>query len=190
MTFARPVLPRRTDAELMTLIASGTSSALGEIYDRYYADVHRVLARVASNAADVDDLVQTTFLELPKIAASFDGRESARAWIIGVAVRLASRRRRSLARWFRALGALVHVVPAHTDGDPETSARERQELSLFERALADLSVEKRSVFVLIEIEGVPSADVARSLEIPPTTVRTRLFKARAELRAAMKGVRC
>ena len=173
----------------MRSIAEGGLGALGEIYDRYHADVRRVLGRVTPNAADIDDLVQWTFLELPKIAGSFDGRDSARAWIIGIAVRLASRRRRSVSRWMRALGALAHVTDARAAGDPETHTRERQELRIFEKALNDLSLEKRSVFVLVEIEGVSPADVALSLEIPAATVRTRLFHARAELRAAMKGVR-
>ncbi len=176
----------RPDAELLTQVARGELGGLGELYDRYQRDVWRVLTRTMVHPGDVDDLVQATFLELPKIAASFDGRDSCRAWLCGIAVRLASRHRRGFGRWLRVLTAFGNEARQRPAVDPQSSAIGRQELRVLERALGKLSAKKREVFVLVELEGLAADDAARALEIPAATVRTRLFHARAELLEGMK----
>jgi RNA polymerase sigma-70 factor (ECF subfamily) len=176
----------KSDAELLAAVDHGDLTALGALFDRHHSRVRRVLARSGVNNADVDDLVQSTFLELPKIASAFDGRLSAGGWLCGIAVRLASRRRRSIARMLKMLVSFGRVASTMALVDPETEAGDREELAVFAEALATLSPKKRDVFVLVEVEGLATDDVARTLEIPSATVRTRLFHARAELRAWMK----
>ena len=181
----RPDGIRRSDGALLSLVHRGDLSALGELYDRYHADVWRVLHRVMSGGADVDDLVQATFLALPKIAGSFEGDGPCRGWMCGIAVRLASRQRRSLARWLGALTSFGQASSAVSVRDPESHASEREDLRRFETALGKISPKKRDAFVLVELEGVAVEDAARALGVPVPTIRTRLFHARNELRAAM-----
>ena len=176
---------RRSDGELLSLVHRGDLSALGELYDRYHADVRRVLHRVMRGAADVDDLVQTTFLALPKIAGSFEGDGPCRGWLCGITVRLASRHRRSLGRWLRTLTSFEQTPSDRSPRDPESHASEREELRRFETALGKISQKKRDAFVLVALEGVAVEEAASALGIPVPTVRTRLFSARNELRAAM-----
>lgn len=179
----------RGDAELLRQTAQGELGALGELYDRYQRDVCRVLARTlggGGNGGDVEDLVQATFLELPKIAGGFDGRDSCRAWLCGVAVRLAARRRRSVGRWLRVLASFGAATRDTRAADPQAIASGREELRLLERALAKLSAKKRDVFVLVELEGLSAEEASAALGIPAGTVRTRLFHARDELLATMK----
>ncbi len=176
----------RTDAELLAQVARGELGALGELYDRYQRDVWRVLTRTMVHQGDVEDLVQATFLALPKIAASFDGRDSCRAWLCGVAVRLASRHRRGFGRWLRVLTSFGDEARRRRVSDPQASAVGRQELRVLERALRELTDKKREVFVLVELEGLSADDAARALGVPAATARTRLFHARAELLEAMQ----
>jgi RNA polymerase sigma-70 factor (ECF subfamily) len=178
----------RTDAERMADVARGDLAALGEVYRLYAADMFRALRRVFGSgaSADLEDVVQTTFLKLPSIAGSFDGRASCRAWLCGVAIRIGLRQRRSLQRALAALGAITRARVETTETDPESEAGCREEMRAFERAFATLGPKKRAVLSLIESDGLTQDQVAQVLEIPPATVRTRLFTARNELREAMR----
>lgn len=174
------------DAELLAAVARDDLGALGELYLRYHGDVRRVLHRVTCGSDDVDDLVHTTFLKLPAIAAGFDGRAAAGAWICGIAVRLALRHRRGIDRLLRRLDLFSRSTPRESARTPEVDLSANEELRIFERAMSRLSEKKRAAFVLVELESIPPDEVARSLGIPIATLRTRLFHARAELREAMK----
>ena len=176
----------RPDVVLLDAIAHGDLSALGEIYDRYHADVRRVVVRTLATNADVDDVVQATFLAVPRIAASFEGDGACRAWLCGVAVNTALRHRRGASRFVRMLSSFAWTQSHAAAHDPERDAASRGELRLLEGALADLAPKKRAAFVLVEIEGLSAEQTAIALEIPVATVRTRLFHAKKELRAAMK----
>jgi RNA polymerase sigma-70 factor, ECF subfamily len=178
--------PVRSDAELLTEIARGNLPELGELYDRHHRDVWRVLRRTMVGDGDVDDLVQATFLALPKIAASFDGRESCRGWLCGIAVRLAARQRRGFGRWVRMLTSFRETARETQVPDPQSLASGREQLRALERALARLGAKKRDAFVLVELEGLSTEEAARALEVPAATIRTRLFHARAELARALK----
>ncbi len=178
--------PAVTDAALLSSIGQGDLGALGVLYDRHARAVWRVVHRVTSGAADVDDVVHAAFLKVPDVAATFDGRPSARSWLIGIAVRLALRQRRGLGRFARMLGRFAHVASDAYRVDPEAHAAGRAGIAALDAALADLAPAKRAVFVLVEIEGLSHEDVARELDIPLPTVRTRLFHAKRELREALE----
>jgi RNA polymerase sigma-70 factor (ECF subfamily) len=175
-----------TDAELLADIARENLSALGTLFDRHHRRVERVLLRTGLGAADVDDVVQQTFLEVPRIARTHDGRDNCAAWLCGIAIRLAARRRRSISRLVRALTSFSREA-SHRDGlHPEAIVSGREELAVFARALDELGRKKREAFVLVEVEGFSAEEAGRALGVNPATMRTRLFHARAELRVAME----
>jgi RNA polymerase sigma-70 factor (ECF subfamily) len=174
------------DPQLVRDVASGDLGALGELYDRYARDVWRAVRRTLVDVTDVDDVVHATFLGLPRIAVSYDGRASCRNWLCGIAVNLGVRQRRGNRRFRRMLGAFAHTVSRGSTRDPERSASSSEELVVLDRALAALSEKKRAVFVLIELEGLCAEEVAQALEVPAATVRTRLFHARRELKVALE----
>jgi RNA polymerase sigma-70 factor (ECF subfamily) len=176
------------DAALLRAVHEGDLGALGEVYDRHAKHVWHAVRRTLGHGADVEDVVHATFLRLPELAASFDGRPSCRAWLCGIAIRLALRHKRGVGRFQRMLRAFAEGLTGHaarSAGDPERQASDGEELAAFEAALALLSEKKRAVLVLVELEGVTAEEAARLLGIPAATARTRLFHARAELREAM-----
>ena len=175
-----------TDAELLVRVADGDLEPLGELYDRYARDVWRAVRRTLRDERDVDDVLHATFLNLPRIASSYDGRASCRGWLCGIGVRLALRHRRGAGRFRRVLGAFALAPPLRAPTDPERQASDHQELAALDRALGRLSEKKRAVFVLVELEGLSAEEAARALEIPAATARTRLFHARRELQEALE----
>jgi RNA polymerase sigma-70 factor (ECF subfamily) len=178
--------PPIREPDLLLGVAAGDLRALGELYDRYAQDVWRAVRRAVNDAADVEDIVHATFLALPRIAASYDGRETCRNWLCGIGVRLAMRQRRGRHRFRIMLAAFAQTVSGRWTRHPEREASSNQELSCLMRALSQLSDRKRAVFVLVELEGLATEEAAKVLEIPAATVRTRLFHARRELQAALE----
>jgi RNA polymerase sigma-70 factor (ECF subfamily) len=174
------------DEELVMQVARGELAQLGELFDIYHLPVRRFLARLQVPAGDLDDLVQLTFLQVPRAAPRFDPQRSVKGWLFGLATFIVKRHRRSLARITRKVLALsrepIHATPptpAEIVGEVESARRA-------DRALAALSAKKREVFVMVVLEKLPGEAVAQALGIPVGTVWTRLHHARRELQAVLK----
>ncbi len=170
-----------TDLAALQALSQGNISALGILYDRYRAAVSSFVRRATNDASDAEDIVHATFMTAAKAAATFDGRQSCRPWLVSIAARLLHRRQRGLSRWARALRELtVRERGRHTDPHRQLSARDEvQRLSV---ALERLSDAKRIVLLLAESEGLSSQEIAEALRVPVGTVWTRLHHARSDLR--------
>jgi RNA polymerase sigma-70 factor (ECF subfamily) len=169
-----------TDADALRALAGGDIGALGVLYDRHRAAIFQFAARALGNAADVEDVVHATFLTATKAAASFDGRETCRPWLVGIAARLIHRRRRGLFRFSRALAELS-IHEAERSLDPASQLGARDQIARLDVALRHLSEAKRLVLLMSEVEGLSCQEVAKALEIPVGTVWTRLHHARKDL---------
>ena len=185
---AAPRMSRQeeSDAELLVAVAAGDLRALGELFDRHQPALRRYLSRMGIPRADVDDLVQATFLEITRAAPSFDPCHAGRSWIFGVASIMLRRHRHFLRRAAERISAWV-MPEAEVEGTPaellECSETERR----FARAFAALSPKKREAFVLVTLEGLSGEEAAQALGVPVNTIWTRLHHARRELRAAIDG---
>jgi RNA polymerase sigma-70 factor (ECF subfamily) len=164
----------------MQELAAGQLGALGELYDRYQAPLHRFIARVTRDAHDVDDLLHATFLAAVKCAERYDGRSSCRPWLIGIAATLIRRRRKTFARFVTMLSAFGNAQQRVNDPRPALQAR-----SDVERALAKLSEPKRLALLMAEVEGLSCAEISEALGVPIGTIWTRLHAARRELRQTL-----
>ena len=169
-----------TDAQLLERVAGGELSALASLYDRYAPSLLRFARRV--DPQDAEDLLQTTFLRVAGLAARFDPQSaSARPWLFAILMRVAQERSRALRRFSHAQQRLAELPRAAAS----SSADAVQDL---DRALARLSVAKRSVLLLSEVEGFTCDEIASMLQIPVGTVWTRLHHARRELRELTREV--
>jgi len=170
-----------SDASALEALSEGHISALGVLYDRYQSSVSSFVRRATNDSSDVEDIVHATFMTAAKAAGNFDGRQSCRPWLVGIAARLLHRRKRGLSRWARALRELtVREGERYTDPHRELSARD--EVQRLSEALEKLTEPKRVVLLLAESEGLSSEDIAAALQIPVGTVWTRLHHARRDLR--------
>jgi RNA polymerase sigma-70 factor, ECF subfamily len=179
----RELAQENTDGRLFERMRDGDMGALGILFDRYARDVRRVISRLGVASADVDDLVQLTFLEAMRAAEQYDGRANAKPWLAGIAVIMVRRHRRSLGRIFRRLTEWGRDPDADKQETNQADAYETHEMAhKAEQALAKLSPKKREVFILVVLEGLPGEQVATALSIPVATVWTRLHHARLDLR--------
>jgi RNA polymerase sigma-70 factor (ECF subfamily) len=174
-----------SDKDLVDQIANGQFEALGGLFDQYEADVRRFIARVGVGLGDVDDLVQSTFLEVIRAAPRFDAAFPVKSWLFGLAVILVRRHRRAASRYAASVLTWARSLLAESPPTPGAEFDRDQHLLRFQRAFAQLSLKKREVFTLVTLEGLSGEEVARTLGIPVATVRTRLHNARLELRASL-----
>jgi RNA polymerase sigma-70 factor (ECF subfamily) len=145
----------------------------------HHAFVWRVLRRSGLTAADADDAAQRVFLiatdRLDAIA-----RGSERGFLYRTAARVASNARRSVSRRRETPGFEEGDEPALLP-EPDDLLDQRRARDLLDRVLGELSEDLRATFVLFEIEGLRSTEIAEALDIPVGTVASRLRRARAEL---------
>ncbi|MDQ6634795.1 MAG: sigma-70 family RNA polymerase sigma factor [Gemmatimonadota bacterium] len=167
---------------LLADVVAGETSALGELFCGYGDVVFRSAFRLTGNRADAEDATQEVFVRLAGAARGFTGSAAGfSSWIRRVAVRQAlmhlrtSRRRREVD--VDAVAALVA---------PRDSLLDRLTIGA---ALAQLSVEHRTVFLLKEVEGYDHTEIAELLGISPGSSQVRLHRARRQLREILRGSR-
>ena len=175
------VMVMRTDAQLLMAVADGDRGAFREFHDRHVAWVTSRLIRRCADGDVVAEAVQDTFVAVWKGADRWDGRGEPAAWMWGIAIRRLIGVVRTRQRWARV----------RRSGQPEiVVAAEDQVLYGVEHgdlagALLRLSPELRVVVQATVLDGLSTREAARLLDIPQGTVKTRMRRARAELRGAL-----
>ena len=159
------------------------------VYGSHFLEVCRWLRAMGGPEADLEDLAQEVFLVVRRRLPEFDGG-NLRGWLYRIARNVAGdHRRRSFFRqlFHRRLGEQYDeswdVAPS-----PDRRYAEREARRTVVRVLARMSAKKRTAFVLFEIEGYSSDEIARLEGIPEATVRTRLFHARREFREVLRRI--
>ncbi|POX38046.1 RNA polymerase subunit sigma [Streptomyces sp. Ru73] len=162
---------------------AGDPEAIEQFVRALQRDVRRYVTYLGGDPQAADDLTQDTFLRALKSLHRFEGRSSARAWLLAIARRA-------------VVDSLRHAAtrPRLADTDDWQSAAERAQargLPGFEDgvALADLLAalpdERREAFVLTQLVGLPYAEAAALSNCPVGTVRSRVARARTSLVAAL-----
>jgi RNA polymerase sigma-70 factor (ECF subfamily) len=172
------------EEQLVARLRAGQLSALGEAYDAHHAHVRAFARRLVGDDGAAEDLLQETFLTLPRAIGRFRSDSSLRTFLVGIAVRHASHYVRASARR-RAAMARVAREPRNAVSPPDHDAVRAQLASALVRALDGLPMEQRVAVVLCEVEGHTSAEAANIVGVPEGTVRTRLFHAKKKLRQAL-----
>jgi RNA polymerase sigma-70 factor (ECF subfamily) len=182
-------LDRESDVALVRRVGAGDLSALGTLYDRHHGDLLRFVRRATLSASDAEDVTHETFRVLARIADRYDGRSSARPFLVGIASKLVLSRRRAAARFQEVVRVFADAVCERGVASPEGAASTAEDARLLERALLRLSPHKRLVVLMVDGEGFSGEEVAKALDIPLGTVWTRLHYGRAELRRALDMAR-
>jgi RNA polymerase sigma-70 factor (ECF subfamily) len=148
---------------------------------RAHADfVARFLLRLGVQGQDVADHLQEVFLVAHRRGGFVLGPAKPTTWLAEIAFRVASDRRKKTKRKLEDADTDSIVLAAAAGATPGDAAESRQALDRVQRALDALTVDKRAVFVLFELEGESCDAIARALGIPVGTVYSRLHAARRE----------
>ncbi len=171
-----------------TVVARADDSAarLRALATDQFQFVYRVLRRLLPPDA-VDDATQRTFMiTAAKIDQVAIGAE--RAWLFQTAVRVALHARRSQARRCEVEEDAALDI-ADTGARPDDAADRAARVKMLDWVLDHMAEDLRTVFVLFELEEMPSTDIAPLLDLPVGTVASRLRRAREEFHAQAKRLR-
>jgi RNA polymerase sigma factor (sigma-70 family) len=182
-----PLGQEEHDSALIARVTKGQLAALGQLYDRHEAAIRRCVRRLGVSREDADDILQSVFLQVVRSASRFDPESSARNWLLGIAVMLVRRERRSTLRRAARLLGFARTKPQQAPAHPEEQYRSDRARARFEAAFRRLSAKRKEAFVLVVLEGLSGEQAASALGIPINTLWTRLHHARAELRRAVQG---
>ena len=151
----------------------GSTICFAELVENTEPILRRLLSRMCGRRADVDDLVQETYLRAWRGLGRFRGESSVTTWMMRIAVNVS----RSWARVQRPtlpLSEHMHSALLSREHDSDTAV-----IDAYQHALAQLSPEHRAVFELHEVDGLSYQEIAVTLGCPIGTVMSRLHRARA-----------
>ncbi len=174
------------DRRLIAECLQGRSAAFGEIVRRYQDRLYNAIYRVVDNADDAYDVVQDAFLNAYQSLNSFKGDSEFFTWLYRIAFNTAitlKRKRRAGVRldWDHDQHGL-EPVDESAYSTPGANLERTEEEAILQAALNRLSPEHRSVLVLKDIDGQKYEEIAEILHVPIGTIRSRLHRARVELR--------
>jgi RNA polymerase sigma-70 factor (ECF subfamily) len=160
---------------------------LEEVYARHSGFVWRIVRRMGVPEHGVEDVMHEVFLIVHRRLPEYDGRVAMTTWLYHVTRGVVSNQRRSQAREKRRL-ELVDPKPAPAP-DPEAQTRRGQAAAFVRAFLEQLDPDKREVFELAELEGLPIPEVAELVGINLNTAYSRLRAARQLFQHAVSRIR-
>ncbi len=180
----------KEDQVLIAETLAGDASAFGLLVRRYQDRLYNAMVQSMGMWDEAHDVVQDAFVQAFLKLHSFQGQSKFYTWLYRIAFNTAASRRRkhrpslSLDQSREAGGH----EPLYSGEAPHDRMLRSERVLRVQRALATLTEDHRTILVLREIDGLAYEDIAEILELPVGTVRSRLFRARMQLREELREV--
>ena len=189
------------DAVLVKQCRRGGSAAMGRLILKYQNRIYNVILKICADPDDAAELTQDTFVKIIENIDKFEGRSSFYTWAFRIAVNLTLNYcRRNVKLGFRSLDVvedehdskarqvLRQFLSDDSSPDPAVVAQNKELCKIAFKSLMKLDDAQRAVVVLRDIEGMNYAQIAKVLNIKLGTVRSRLSRARNNLREIMETI--
>jgi RNA polymerase sigma-70 factor, ECF subfamily len=181
--------PSLDDHKLVEACRAGQTEAFGALVQRYQERLYQVLLHLSGSPEDARDVLQDTFLRAYEKLDQFHGDSSFYTWVyrIGVNLALSGHRRRRARAVVRRMGdhpadRFEEAADESADADPTYPLERAEREQIVESALNGLGPEHRAVVILKDFDGRRYEEIGAILNVPIGTVRSRLHRARCELR--------
>jgi RNA polymerase sigma-70 factor (ECF subfamily) len=169
----------RSDENLINAIATGNEAAMRTLYARHHVRIYHFIVRLGCDTDRAEDLVSEVFVTVWRQASAFEGRSQVSTWIMSIArfkAPTALSRRRELQ-----LDEESMKMVADDADTPEQSVLHTDRRTQLRRVIAQMSPDHREVIDLVYYHGKSVEEVAKILNLPKNTVKTRMFYARRYL---------
>ena len=156
-----------------------------QVYEELFPFVWRVARRLGVPDAALDDVCQDVFVVVHKRLPEFEGRSSLKTWVYGILHNVVLMRRRTTKRKDAHHADVDPELLLDGSTDPHEAASGAQAARIAHALLAQLGDDKRTMLVLVELEGLTVPEAAEATQINLNTAYARLRAARAEFAAAV-----
>ncbi len=188
-------LPSRDDAQVVKACTRADHAAFESLMRRHNGKLFRVARAILKDDAEAEDALQDAYLAAYRHMGDFNGGAQVGTWLTRIVINQALMRLRRQKRdpvvvplderpGIEPDNAEAEAPDEHAESPPRAALR-AEVRRLLERRIDELPVAFRTVFVMREVEDMTVQEIGDCLSIPAATVRTRLFRARALLRAAL-----
>lgn len=176
------------DLDLIRSVLAGDPAAFGTLVTTYQDRLFQMLVQVTGSRQDAEDIAQETFIQAYQKLAHFAGKSEFYTWLYRIAINrwLSRRRRRRVEYSIDDLRERNGVEPASAEARPDGKLERDEQVHLVRAALERLSDDYRTILVLREFEGCDYDTLAEMLDLPPGTVRSRIHRARLELKRQLE----
>jgi RNA polymerase sigma-70 factor (ECF subfamily) len=174
------------DAPLLARLRAGEDRAFEELVTRYQHRIFGVALRMLGSRAEAEEIAQETFLRAHRALREFRGEARLGTWLYAIASRLCLNRLASGSRRHERSDDIALAQAPAVDGDTGGSLERGELQAALHEAVAALPEERRLVIVLRDLEGLSYEEVAEVLGVPLNTVRSRLHRARLDLKAKLE----
>ena len=176
------------DAQLIDLALKGQTEAFGQLVLKYQDRLYNTVFHVVGHAEDARDIVQEALVQAFLKLDSFRRHSAFYTWLYRIAfnVAITQRRRRRPAVSMDHMRETSHIEPVDCEDDPAEALLCKERCRQVRAAIARLAEEHRAVLVLREIDGCCYETISEILDLPIGTVRSRLHRARLQLREELK----
>jgi RNA polymerase sigma-70 factor (ECF subfamily) len=189
-----PELGELPDSELIDAHRAGDPDAFGVLFTRHRDRLWAVALRTTGNPEDAADALQEAMISAFRRVGDFRGDALVTTWLHRIVVNAClDRLRRNKVRAAQPLpddldeyAARGAVLAADDDADPEARAIQADRRSVVLAALDRLPPEQKAALVLVDVEGYPVEEVARMLDCPTGTVKSRCSRGRARLAGLLR----
>ncbi|MEO7110581.1 MAG: RNA polymerase sigma factor [Polyangiaceae bacterium] len=174
------------DDVIVARVLAGEIDLFEILMRKYNARVYRAARSVLRDDAEAEDVMQDAYVRAFANLAQFEGRAAFGTWLTRIAVHEALARARRRGKHDSIDVVEERAMSNKTDRGPEAQTSDNELRKAIERAVDKLSDGFREVFVLRAVVEMSVAEVASSLDIAEDTVKTRYFRARAQLRESLE----
>ena len=168
----------RSDSALVDALVEGDRLALNELYERHAPWLLLRLSRRCADEGVVDEVIQDTFVAVWRSASKYNGRGEVAAWIWGIGIRRMVDALRRRPRDYLA----IDLAPVNVELSAEEQVLLGVQYGDLAGALDRLSPELRAVVQATVLDGLTTGEAAKLLGIPQGTVKSRMKRARGQLR--------
>lgn len=183
-------LREHPDRELVAACQRGVTEAFNELVRRHQDRIYTAITRFCGNAEDASDIVQRAFVNAWRKIATFQNDCAFFTWLYRIAFNQAISFKREGRRPMASLNSSKDEAPSlepSEERDPGGKMESEETQKKVQQALEQLGEDDRQIILLKDLQGHSYDEIAATLGIPKGTVRSRLHRARLELKEKLKS---
>ncbi len=170
--------PEPDDRQLVETIRGGDTDAFETLVRRKTSKVYALCYRIIGNAEDAKDISQLVFIKLWENIEKYDAKYAFDTWLYRMVTNVAIDFMRNKQSRDNAVNSNLRLVKTAADAEQNVVVQRKEVETVFEDVSSVLSPKQKTIFVMNQMEDLPSAEIAKVLGCRESTVRNHLFNAR------------